>query len=244
MRCCRSCPGALVEAAVVAEFLRDHPEAERERLADWFRERDRIRQRLNECRVDPAEVEQGLLFSFREILAPPDQPAWNCPLGEHRFEDADAQYLVTEHFCIKPACACQQVNLAFLPIRSDPELPGQYVADVAFRAMMSLDGRAQLDRVYELDEATARRVLADWEEDLDAVQLKQLTWRYEKMREIGRRSMSGYTRRQPAEPQFPPVDSAPTNPAPRRVGRNDPCPCGSGKKYKRCCARTSESALF
>jgi uncharacterized protein len=24
-------------------------------------------------------------------------------------------------------------------------------------------------------------------------------------------------------------------PAPRKVGRNDPCPCGSGKKYKRCC---------
>lgn len=23
--------------------------------------------------------------------------------------------------------------------------------------------------------------------------------------------------------------------APRRVGRNEPCPCGSGKKYKRCC---------
>ena len=28
-------------------------------------------------------------------------------------------------------------------------------------------------------------------------------------------------------------------PLPRqaKVGRNDPCPCGSGKKYKRCCAR-------
>jgi uncharacterized protein len=23
--------------------------------------------------------------------------------------------------------------------------------------------------------------------------------------------------------------------APRQVGRNDPCPCGSGKKYKKCC---------
>jgi len=22
-----------------------------------------------------------------------------------------------------------------------------------------------------------------------------------------------------------------------KVGRNDPCPCGSGKKYKQCCAR-------
>jgi len=24
-----------------------------------------------------------------------------------------------------------------------------------------------------------------------------------------------------------------------KVGRNDPCPCGSGKKYKQCCERTS-----
>ena len=23
----------------------------------------------------------------------------------------------------------------------------------------------------------------------------------------------------------------------QRVGRNDPCPCGSGKKFKKCCAR-------
>jgi preprotein translocase subunit SecA len=25
--------------------------------------------------------------------------------------------------------------------------------------------------------------------------------------------------------------------APAKVGRNDPCPCGSGKKYKKCCMR-------
>lgn len=23
----------------------------------------------------------------------------------------------------------------------------------------------------------------------------------------------------------------------KEVGRNDPCPCGSGKKYKKCCAQ-------
>ncbi|MGN5267109.1 YchJ family metal-binding protein [Aeromonas dhakensis] len=27
------------------------------------------------------------------------------------------------------------------------------------------------------------------------------------------------------------------DPAPLRVGRNDPCPCGSGKKFKKCCGR-------
>ena len=25
-----------------------------------------------------------------------------------------------------------------------------------------------------------------------------------------------------------------------KVGRNDPCPCGSGKKYKNCCLRKDE----
>jgi hypothetical protein len=24
------------------------------------------------------------------------------------------------------------------------------------------------------------------------------------------------------------------------VGRNDPCPCGSGKKYKRCCLNSTQ----
>ena len=26
----------------------------------------------------------------------------------------------------------------------------------------------------------------------------------------------------------------------QRVGRNDPCPCGSGKKYKQCCLRKTQ----
>ncbi len=25
----------------------------------------------------------------------------------------------------------------------------------------------------------------------------------------------------------------------KKIGRNDPCPCGSGKKYKQCCGRTA-----
>ena len=35
---------------------------------------------------------------------------------------------------------------------------------------------------------------------------------------------------QPSAPQQPVVNGP-------RVGRNDPCPCGSGKKYKKCCGR-------
>lgn len=28
-------------------------------------------------------------------------------------------------------------------------------------------------------------------------------------------------------------------PKEKKVGRNDPCPCGSGKKYKKCCGKNA-----
>jgi len=33
------------------------------------------------------------------------------------------------------------------------------------------------------------------------------------------------------------ADESPPSPAGRRPGRNDPCPCGSGRKYKHCCGK-------
>ena len=30
----------------------------------------------------------------------------------------------------------------------------------------------------------------------------------------------------------------------KKVGRNDPCPCGSGKKFKKCCERTMLGKRF
>ena len=27
-----------------------------------------------------------------------------------------------------------------------------------------------------------------------------------------------------------------------KIGRNDPCPCGSGKKFKQCCGRDTQAS--
>ena len=57
--------------------------------------------------------------------------------------------------------------------------------------------------------------------------------RFDKQREKQRRIKAGL----PAEdeqPLPPPVEPIHTEKA---VGRNDPCPCGSGKKYKKCCGK-------
>lgn len=40
----------------------------------------------------------------------------------------------------------------------------------------------------------------------------------------------------PAGPVSPPTPLAPQV-GPRKIGRNDPCPCGSGKKLKKCCLK-------
>jgi preprotein translocase subunit SecA len=34
-----------------------------------------------------------------------------------------------------------------------------------------------------------------------------------------------------------PPRKAPAHRSPEKVGRNSPCPCGSGKKFKKCCGR-------
>ncbi len=50
---------------------------------------------------------------------------------------------------------------------------------------------------------------------------------------------SGLLREVDVEPE-PEVGVEVTTPIHRsgpKVGRNDPCPCGSGKKYKKCCGR-------
>jgi len=44
----------------------------------------------------------------------------------------------------------------------------------------------------------------------------------------------GYSDTQPAE-QVAPGKRKPVKRTGKKIGRNDPCPCGSGKKYKKCC---------
>jgi uncharacterized protein YecA (UPF0149 family) len=53
-------------------------------------------------------------------------------------------------------------------------------------------------------------------------------------------SMMPESKRQYMRPmEIPPT---PVQAKDRKVGRNDPCPCGSGHKFKRCCLLTKVGA--
>jgi preprotein translocase subunit SecA len=58
-------------------------------------------------------------------------------------------------------------------------------------------------------------------------------YRTEKSDIVGSSSNPMQQQRPPLGPQ-PPRQNAPVVRTEKKVGRNDPCPCGSGKKYKNC----------
>ncbi|HEV57869.1 MAG TPA: hypothetical protein ENN87_10305 [Phycisphaerales bacterium] len=56
--------------------------------------------------------------------------------------------------------------------------------------------------------------------------------------EVGQFAMTERQRAAAAAPQGEPVVKTIRLEQPK-VGRNDPCPCGSGKKYKKCCGKNA-----
>jgi hypothetical protein len=55
-------------------------------------------------------------------------------------------------------------------------------------------------------------------------------------------TIAAYSRgKGPKQISMPLPSGSSTKPArtPTKVGRNDPCPCGSGKKFKKCCGKAA-----
>ena len=125
---------------------------------------------------------------------------------------------LTTNTCVRAKCSCQEAALSFFELRpsaqhsgiaSEPTLCIRYAYDTGQIEPLSgaKDGRwSGQDFVDAL-----REVLPD----LDPVLAK----RQALLRRLYRRALSRKTIRLQAP----------------KPGRNDPCPCGSGKKYKKCC---------
>ena len=221
---------------VVAEFLRDYPQVERDFFKEWFLERQSVVAKLSECVVDPDDVESGMLFDFFEILGLRGEHGHASSLGRYTVEHSGVTYHALERFCLNPGCLCNEALLSFFHPGPNRGSQGQAVMKEMFQAVLTLDGTVRMHEVFDGDEALASRVLAKWEKEHGHA-LEHVAWRYEKMKEIGSRSLAA-AGRATYDADAPPE---PIRRSPDRVGRNDPCPCGSGKKYKKCCARSARA---
>lgn len=224
-------------AKFVREFLRDYPPQERAAFQEASRKKTELRRRLREHRLDPQMVREGKLVAFREIVSERGSISSGGASCAFRLEHEGTEYLVDDLYCPNPDCQCREVHLLFLrctPVK-DPDDPIR--VDDHFMAKLSLNGRSQIEERYRCTRSEAEAVVSAWR-DRYANDLERLAWRYDKVKEIGRRSAprrSGVSQRY----DFLPEETAPVG---VRAGRNDPCPCGSGKKFKKCCGQRRDTS--
>lgn len=128
-----------------------------------------------------------------------------------------------EMFCADPRCSCTQARVLFFEVKPGPdEITLTEVGSLAFdvgtgRASDFLTSGIAGDELRQLWAAYVSR---------HAPVLTTMTRYRQEVRRVGAEL---YTTRTSA--------AAPAGPS-----RNGPCPCGSGKKYKRCCAAGRASA--
>lgn len=119
-----------------------------------------------------------------------------------------------EHYCITPGCECNEVLVAFdnRRARYSPRIGGVSVSLAGDVQMLPQGWRgAGLEHAWEMYRQRYPNYRA------------RLARRFGLMREAGARALAKH-----AAARLPVSVGKP--------GRNDPCPCGSGSKYKKCCA--------
>lgn len=138
-------------------------------------------------------------------------------------------YLARELFCPVPGCDCGEVAINFIRADKKKAAVGDVLVRSSGETVLEPKGRkAQLlQQLWAACQQRHPRYRA------------RLARRDAVMKQLGSRFV---------DPQHPGVllnpnaplrqasDSVPQEPARVvEVGRNDPCPCGSGRKYKKCC---------
>jgi len=159
-------------------------------------------------RQDWSWWEPGLLVSWAEAF--PDDLNF---LIEHR----QAVFWANDMYCLSPGCPCETLLIAFYQVDGKGNL--QEVGTVAVDL-----GKWQVEEVHpKMGDQKKLRLL--WKLLQKKPDLKEtIRKRRRELRTIGREISRMGSKEEAQEPLSRP-----------RVGRNDPCPCGSGKKYKKCC---------
>jgi hypothetical protein len=174
-------------------------------------EKNRDRDRWR--RQDWSRWEPGLLVSWAEAF--PDDLNF---LIEYR----QAIFWANDMYCINPGCPCQTLVIGFYQVNGKSNL--QEVGTVAVDLSKwrieeihpKMGNQKKLRLLWELlqEKPDFRLTIQKRRKELRAIG-----------REIGR--MGSGEEAQELLPRS-------------KAGRNDPCPCGSGKKYKKCCLDKKE----
>jgi hypothetical protein len=158
-------------------------------------------------------------FDFDRVERDGAMYAYNEPLpyGEQMSVTLEGKsYMVLDQYCLQPSCPCRDITISLIHIDPENKDNNEYHS-------VGLNYR---DKKWSELDATASSL------PLSAVRSafeEQISDLYEKLPARHAKIKAIYRHCQKKEFAARQVVST------ARIGRNDPCPCGSGKKYKKCC---------
>jgi len=148
-----------------------------------------------------------------------------------KFNNSPSVFAIVDEYCLEPGCGCRDVTLGFYEVM-DNEFEEPH-----FKILVNVDTWEIKDQRHvnnkRVDEICSHFMnnFCNRNEENDFV-FKLLKDRSDRMKKI---NLTKYLTEGNGSDQS---NQSPENAVSFKVGRNDPCPCGSGKKYKKCCGRS------
>jgi len=161
-----------------------------------------------EVEFDYAGVEnEGMMYAYKDVL----------PYGDHLAVSFNGESCVfLDQYCLVPKCSCTDVYLTFFQENASEE-PVQELFTVGLNYTNNKWSTVNRGAV-PVDLKAVRSAVEEQFPDIR----QRLRRRHQKLKTI----YAHCKKRDLKQPLDLP-----------KVGRNDPCPCGSGKKFKKCCGK-------
>lgn len=232
-------PRSLEVESLVREFLARFPRERIRELAEEFQQARAIQSRLKSLSLPGPP---GELVSYSSVVDEQGGVREHVTRHAFFFVFEGREFLVEDNYCANPECDCQEVHLEFWE-RIDELYPQRRIhLRQTLMATFTLAGKLQEIRFSQESDSTTKYLLLAWVHRCSGY-FQECRDRYQRIKAVGARSfppapepsarvVSGGEAAPPSERTLPRSTK-------RKVGRNDPCPCGSGVKFKRCCAKRS-----
>jgi hypothetical protein len=227
--------GAEVEA-LVREFLVRFPD---ERFQEMVRRRQEQRTAEQRLETYPVErAEPGTLLCYSDVIYESGGVSQNGRRFSFFFHHQGRDYLIEDYYCPTPNCDCRQVHVEFWERIETADRVPRVAVRQQLLALFQLDGKFERLEFSAEDPPAAEQLCRAWREQCGDL-FEEFGRRYRQIKSLGQRRLPS-----PSTIAAADLDRnqqrIPPQPLPavgRRVRRNEPCPCGSGRKFKRCCGR-------
>jgi len=132
----------------------------------------------------------------------------------------DIKYLLDDQYCLSSTCSCTHTILTIVAIRNEKKTIKRN------NLVIRLDYKSNSLEIMQRGPKNIAKPDELVREIIRNGFVKIFKERHRRLREI-----YNYFRKK----SFKNASLSITNNGTKKIGRNDPCPCGSGKKYKKCC---------